>query len=86
MEDQTVRRSTDMNGEFVFDNIRPGNWQLKFYEAGIPAGYQFETESKTMELAPGDVVEMVNHIFQKKRTIQFIDSGTVTTSSSGKKK
>jgi hypothetical protein len=85
-EDQTVRRSTDMNGEFVFDNIRPGNWQLKFYEAGIPAGYQFETESKTIELAPGDAVEMVNLIFPKKRTIQFIDSGTVTTSSSGKKK
>jgi len=86
-DDQTVRRSTDMNGEFVFDNIRPGNWQLTFYEAGIPAGYQFETESKTIDLAPGDVMEMVNHIFRKKRTIQFIDSGTVTTtSSSGKKK
>lgn len=76
-----------MNGEFVFDNIRPGNWQLTFYEAGIPAGYQFETKSKTIDLAPGDVMEMVNHIFRKKRTIQFIDSGTVTTtSSSGKKK
>ena len=85
-DDQTVRRSTDMNGEFVFDNIRPGSWNLKFYEAGLPTGYRFETESKTIELAPGDTVEMVNLIFPKKRTIQFIDSGTVTTSSSGKKK
>lgn len=85
-DDQTVRRSTDMNGEFVFDNIRPGSWNLKFYEAGLPAGYRFETESKSIELAPGDVVEIVNRVLPKKRTIQFIDSGTVTTSSSGRKK
>ena len=63
----------------------PGNWQLKFYEARHPENTS-SRPAKTMELAPGDVVEMVNHIFQKKRTIQFIDSGTVTTSSSGKKK
>jgi len=85
-EDQTVRRSTDMNGEFIFDNIRPGSWNLKFYDAGLPAGYGFETDSKIIELAPGDVVEIVNRVLPKKRAIQFIDSGSVTTSSSGRKK
>lgn len=85
-EDQTIRRSTDMNGEFIFDNIRPGSWNLKFYDAGLPAGYQFETDSKIIELAPGDVVEIVNRVLPKKRAIQFIDSGSVTTSSSGRKK
>ena len=76
--DETIRRATDGNGEFFFDNIRPGTWNLKFYDAGLPAGFHLETEATTIELKPGEIMEFVNNAVQRKRVIQFIDSGTLS--------
>lgn len=82
-EDEIARRSTDERGEFIFENIRPGAWNLKFYYSGLPAGYAFETETTTVELAPGDEVEFVNRVIPKKRAIQFIDSGKISQAPAG---
>ncbi len=77
-DDETIRRATDGNGEFFFDNIRPGTWNLKFYDAGLPAGFHLETETATIELKEGETAEFVNRAVQRKRVIQFIDSGTLS--------
>ena len=79
-EDEVIRRATDGKGEFLFENIRPGTWNLKFYEAGLPTGYYLETGEKTIELAPGDSVEFINRALPRKRGIKFIDSGSIVTS------
>ena len=83
-DDETIRRATDGNGEFFFDNIRPGTWNLKFYEAGLPAGFHLETEATTIELKSGETAEFVNKAIQRKRVIQFIDSGTLSSTPSKK--
>ena len=77
-DDETIRRATDGNGEFFFDNIRPGMWNLKFYDAGLPAGFHLETETTTIELKAGETAEFVNKAIQRKRVIQFLDSGTLS--------
>ncbi|NLB82706.1 MAG: hypothetical protein GX791_00510, partial [Synergistaceae bacterium] len=83
-DDETIRRATDGNGEFFFDNIRPGTWNLKFYDAGLPAGFHLETETTTIELKAGETSEFVNRAIQRKRVIQFIDSGTLSSTPSKK--
>ena len=85
-EDETARRSTNERGEFVFDNIRPGLWNLKFYGSGLPAGYVFEVETETIELKSGDSMEFLNRAYPMKRAIKFIDSGALSSSSSKGKK
>ena len=85
-EDEVARRSTDERGEFVFENLRPGVWNLKFYYSGLTSGYMFETETGTIELAPGDEKEFVNRIIPKKRAIRFIDSGKISQAPAGGRK
>lgn len=85
-EDEVARRSTDERGEFVFENLRPGVWNLKFYYSGLTPGYMFETETGTIELAPGDEKEFVNRIIPKKRLIRFIDSGKISQAPAGGRK
>lgn len=84
-EDEVTRRATDGKGEFLFENIRPGTWNLKFYETGLPTGYYLETGSKTIELAPGQTLEFVNRALPRKRSIKFIDSGEIAIPSSREK-
>ncbi len=45
-----ISRSTDKNGRFLFENLLPGIYEVKFDETTLPADYSIVTSPKVVEL------------------------------------
>ena len=70
-ENQLLRVYTDKNGNFNFDDLLPGKWQVKVYPNGLPQGYNLVTSIFNIELTYGKH-EFIEVMIQKKaRQIQF---------------
>lgn len=70
-EVEVFRVMTDENGNFSFEDLRPGTWRVKVYSNGIPQGYQLITDLFNFTLSPGKN-ESVEVIIKKKiRQIKF---------------
>ena len=62
---------TDKEGNFRFDDLRPGKWQIKIYPNGLPLGYKLLNSNFTIDLISGKH-EKIDVVIQKKaRQIQF---------------
>lgn len=69
-----LRRATDKYGNFIFDELRPGNWTLKIISKQIPEYHYFENEEFVFGLAPGAEEKITVRILPRKRTIKFLDT------------
>jgi len=68
---EMFRVMSDMNGNFSFEDLRPGTWHVKVYPNGIPQGYQLITDQFTCTLLLGKK-EAIDVIIKKKtRQIKF---------------
>ncbi len=74
---ETLRRITDGKGRFFFEDVRPGDWTLKIYDAGLPENHYLEQDTFTLELKPGDRKEVFARVLPKKRRIKIIEEGGV---------
>ena len=75
MDDDILRRVSNRNGYFLFEDLRPGNWRLKLYKSNLPPSYQFEKEVYEFSLTPGVKKTIEVEIVPKKRRIQFLQEG-----------
>jgi len=66
---------TDKNGEFSFDDLRPGTWELKVIDTNIPKNFIVEQKVYTFDLTPGGTKTVTVRVVPKKRKIKIIQQG-----------
>ncbi|MGQ9729937.1 MAG: hypothetical protein ACUVX8_01565 [Candidatus Zipacnadales bacterium] len=71
---EVLRRVTDVHGEFLFDRLRPGQYQFRAYPQNLPPFHVFENPEAVLDIAAGETVEMEIHVIPQKRRIQMIDA------------
>jgi len=49
-DEEVFRVISNEQGEFNFNDLRPGEWNVKIYKNGIPAGYELLTDQFTISL------------------------------------
>jgi protocatechuate 3,4-dioxygenase beta subunit len=74
---EVLRRITDDQGKFSFEDVRPGTWTVKFYSDDLPLHHYLETEQLLVEVPPGKEQKIFTRVLPKRRHIQFIDEGKV---------
>lgn len=68
---EMFRVLSERDGSFRFEDLRPGEWQVKVYPNGIPKGYQLVDSQFKLSLKPGNV-EKINVVIKKEiRQIKF---------------
>jgi len=72
---ESIRRVTDTKGEFVFEELRPGNWTLRIYKDDIPEYHYIEKDRFEVELQPGTEEKFDIRIIPRKRHIKIIEQG-----------
>jgi len=73
---ETFRILSDRDGTFSFEDLRPGDWNIKIYPNGIPQGYQLIKDQFKVSLT-SDKIEKIDVIIQKKiRQIRFQSNAT----------
>lgn len=65
------RLLTDKNGNFSFEDLRPGEWNVKVYQNGLPQGYRLVTPQFKVILKAGNEEKLKVLIEKKARQIQF---------------
>lgn len=68
---ETFRTLSERDGSFCFEDLRPGDWQVKVYPNGIPQGYQLVTGQFKLSLLPGKEEKLDVIIHKEIRQIKF---------------
>jgi len=76
-ESEIHRRVTDRNGDFIFEDVRPGDWTLTVYESNLPAYHYLEQNTFKFNLKPGSEEEVLVKILPQMRSINIIDTGEI---------
>ncbi|MBF8247392.1 MAG: hypothetical protein HW374_192 [Bacteroidetes bacterium] len=71
------RRVSDNRGRFVFNDLRPGRWELKNVGGNVPLYHNFEKDSFVFHLKPGSLEVPVFNILPRKRQIRIIQEGSL---------
>ena len=70
-----VRRTTDSNGAFLFEGLRPGKWRFRVYEETLPPYQVLETPDPDVTLAAGNTLHIQVRVKPLARQIQMVDDG-----------
>jgi hypothetical protein len=76
-ESEVHRRVTDQKGNFLFENVRPGNWTLTVYEDNLPKYHYLEQSTFEFHLKPGSEEELLVKVLPQMRSINIIDTGEI---------
>lgn len=68
---EMYRLLTDLNGDFEFNDLRPGEWSLVIYSRGIPEGYELQNTEYLINLTPGESKDFKIIVRKKARKIKF---------------
>ncbi len=74
-DDELLRRLTDSQGYFKFEDLRPGSWELKFYDNNLPQYHKFEKSLYQIRLKPGEKKELLVKVVPEKRRIKMQQEG-----------
>ena len=77
---EILRRATDSNGEFLFESLRPGKWQLKISDYNLPAYHYIENPEREFELESGGQEKVTVRVLPRLRQIKMIEQGDMITS------
>lgn len=72
-DSEVMRRLTDSEGRFEFEEIRPGQWTLKIYKGNLPEYHFLEKDTFSIKLEPGERKELLAKALPKKRSILIIE-------------
>lgn len=66
--------TTDEEGKFMFEDLRPGKWIVNILEtSGIPENYHFEKKQYVINIKPGVTKNISTRLVPKNREIIFIE-------------
>jgi len=71
---QTYRKIVNLNEEFDFTYLRPGDWKIKIYRNGLNKRYKIAVESWEIALRPSETVQISIPISKQETKIQFQES------------
>jgi hypothetical protein len=77
--DEVIRTLTDNDGQFIFDGLRPAQWQLKIYDFNLPAFHYLDTPEMSLSLAPGEDRNIPLRVLPQARPIRMIDTGRIVS-------
>ncbi|MDO9512423.1 MAG: hypothetical protein Q7J34_11740 [Bacteroidales bacterium] len=72
--DETKRVLTKAEGDFIFTDLRPGQWNIKVYINGQNRDYVLENEYFTVNLKPGETEKLFIPLKPRYRKIKIIGS------------
>ncbi|HEU4642376.1 MAG TPA: hypothetical protein VFS44_07955, partial [Gemmatimonadaceae bacterium] len=72
---EIVRRVTDGDGRFRFEDLRPGRWTLRVERAMLPPEHYLEQEAFELDVAPGSDTAIAARVLPRKRAIRIIIKG-----------
>lgn len=70
-DNEVFRKLTDNNGNFSFEGLRPGNWNVQVYKNGIPKEYELLTEFFNINMKSGQNETIEIELVKKQRRIKF---------------
>lgn len=69
---ETYRKLVCLESDFVFDNLRPGEWSVRIYRNSLSESYQIETSSFVAILKSGGVEKISVLALKKSKEIKFL--------------
>jgi hypothetical protein len=76
-DSEVMRRLTDREGRFEFEEIRPGKWTLEIHQGHLPEYHYFETDALDFKLKPGEKKKVSVKVLPKKRPINIFKEGGI---------
>jgi hypothetical protein len=69
---ETIRKYARLDSNFVFDNLRPGEWNVRVYRNGLSNNFQVETNAYSLVLKSGETEKIKILVIRKSREIKFL--------------
>lgn len=73
--DRTFSTTTDGEGEFRINGLRPGSWTVRVVTDDLPSLYSLKKEKTAIKLDPGEKKTFTVMAFKKERDIQELELG-----------
>ena len=70
--EEIVRKYVQLDSDFVFDNLRPGEWNVRVYKNGLSNNYQVETNAYSLVLKSGGTEQVKILVIRKSREVKFL--------------
>lgn len=69
---ETHRKLAPLDGDFVFDNLRPGQWKVSVSRNGLGKAYRVETPLFEVSPGPGEEINLEIIVVKKAKEIKFL--------------
>jgi hypothetical protein len=76
-EREILSTTTDQQGRFYFDELRPGKWELHVVPDDLPAHHSADPSIAELTLSPGSRQEVTVKVIPQTRRILIVDEGRV---------
>ena len=70
---EIIRKLTDEDGSFSFEDMRPGKWAIKIYGDNLPVHHYLEIIEFTVDLTAGEAKEFTIRVLPLDRTIHILE-------------
>lgn len=70
---EIIRKLTDEDGNFSFEEMRPGKWAIKIYGDNLPLHHYLEIIEFTVDLTAGEAKEFKIRVLPRDRTIRILE-------------
>ena len=68
---ETLVTTSNRRGEFVFNNIKPGTWEISIYDKMLKKDFTIKNNYQKFEIKEGEKKSITFNMSQKKRNIHF---------------
>jgi hypothetical protein len=76
-EKEVLSATTDSRGRFSFEELRPGQWELRISQEDLPPYHDAEPSAAHLTVGPGSKQEITIRIVPRTRRILIVDEGRV---------
>ena len=70
---EIIRKLTDEDGSFSFEDMRPGKWAIKIYGNDLPLHHYLEIIEFAVDLTAGEAKEFTIRVLPRDRTIRILE-------------